>query len=99
MAVPIRVPNLVFTNTGAIKDPWHKAIGKLVLIAFYFLLRVGKYTYHNIQRRTQQFRLGDMKFFAKEDNKLSCSPRHANGRLPKRRPSDSQANGSASDGT
>ena len=65
MAVPVRVPNLVFTNTRAIKDPWHKAIGKLVLIAFYFLLRVGKYTYHNIQRRTQQFRLGDMKFLRK----------------------------------
>jgi len=36
MAVPVRVPNLVFTNTRAIKDPRHKAIGKLVLIVFYF---------------------------------------------------------------
>ncbi len=70
MAVPVRVPNFVFTNTRAIKDPRHKAIGELVLIAFYFLLRVGEYTYHNTQRRTQQFRLGDMKFFAKDQQIL-----------------------------
>jgi len=70
MAVLVRVPNLVFTNTRVIKDPWHKAIGKLVLIAFYFLLHVGEYTYHNTQRCTQQFWLGDMKFFAKDQQIL-----------------------------
>jgi len=41
-------------------------VGELALIAFYFLLRVGEYTFHNQQkRRTQQFRLQDIKFLAK----------------------------------
>jgi len=66
MAVPVRVPNRVFSSTRDTKDPKLKAIGELVLIAFYFLLRVGEYTYHNTQRRTQQFRLRDMKFFANQ---------------------------------
>jgi len=41
MAVPVRAPNHVFTNTRAIKDPRHKAIGELVLIAFYFYYMWG----------------------------------------------------------
>ena len=66
MAVPVSVPNCVFRNTRESNDPRVKAIGELVLIAFYFLLRVGEYTHHTSQRRTQQFRLGDMKFFAQD---------------------------------
>jgi len=62
-AVPVSVPNFVFTNTGETNDPKLKAFGELVLIAFYLLLRVGEYTHHTNQRRTQQFRLCDMKFF------------------------------------
>jgi len=64
MAVPVSVPNFVFTNSRETKDPQQWAVGKLVLIAFYFLLRVGEYTHHSTKRRMQQFRLGDMKFFA-----------------------------------
>jgi len=51
-------------------DPRCKAIGELVLIAFYFLLCVGEYTFHNTQHCTQQFQLGDMKFFAKDQQIL-----------------------------
>ncbi len=41
-------------------------VRELTLIAFFFLLRVSEYTHHgNNQSRTQQFCLGDMKFFAK----------------------------------
>jgi len=47
MAVPVRVPNFVFTNLRETKDPQQRAVGKLVLIAFYFLLRVGEYTHHS----------------------------------------------------
>ena len=43
-----------------------KAIGDLVLIAFYYLLRVGKYTIkerRNSSKQTVQFRLQDVTFF------------------------------------
>jgi len=71
MAVPVSIPNSVFWSTRESKDSRTKAIGELVLIAFYFLLRVGEYTHHTSQRRTQQFRLGDMKFFAQDQLVLS----------------------------
>jgi len=40
----------------------HKCVGDFGLIAFYYLLRVGEYTYHNKKerRRTKQFRLQDV---------------------------------------
>jgi len=66
LAVPIDVPNHVFLATRNGTNAKEKAIGELTLIAFYFLLRVGEYTYHGTgKRRTQQFRLGDIKFFTK----------------------------------
>ena len=43
-----------------------KAIGDLAIIAFYYLLRVGKYTVKNSwnqAKQTVQFRLGDVTFF------------------------------------
>jgi len=64
LAVPVDVPNHVFLATRTGRNSKEKAIGELTLIAFYFLLRVGEYTYHGTgKRRTQQFRLGDIKFF------------------------------------
>jgi len=64
-AVPVAMPNHVFLSSRRTFDRRTKAVGELTLIAFFFLLRVGKYTYHGQkQRRTQQFRLQDMKFFA-----------------------------------
>ena len=65
VAVPVIIPNHVYLETRRSVDRRSKAIGELVLIAFYFLLRVGEYTHHGKgMRRTQQFRLCDMKFFA-----------------------------------
>jgi len=65
-AVPVDVPNRIFESSRNCYDRRTKAVGELALIAFYFLLRVGEYTFHNQQkRRTQQFRLQDIKFLAK----------------------------------
>jgi len=67
VAVPVQVPNHIFRFTRTTSDRRLKAIGELTLIAFYFLLRVGEYTHHGKGvRRTQQFRLCDMKFFINE---------------------------------
>ena len=48
-----------------------KAIGDLVLIAFYYLLRVGEYTikgHRNNTKQTVQFRLQDVTFFKRDTN-------------------------------
>jgi len=64
-AVPVDVPNRIFESSRHCYDRRTKAIGELALIAFYFLLRVGEYTSHTQQkRRTQQFRIQDIKFLA-----------------------------------
>lgn len=46
-----------------------EAIADLVNIAFYFLLRVGEYTYSNkkARKRTQQFRIRDITLWNKKD--------------------------------
>ena len=58
-----------------------KAIGDLVLIAFYFLLRVGEYTVKgtkNWTKQTKQFCLKDVTFFKRdENNKLTQISRGA----------------------
>ena len=64
-AVPIAIPDHIYQSTRTTMDRRQKATGELALIAFFFLLRVGEYTYHGKTiRRTQQFRLKDLKFFA-----------------------------------
>jgi hypothetical protein len=48
-----------------------KAVGDLVLIAFYYLLRVGEYTikgHRNNSKQTVQFRIQDVTFFRKDHN-------------------------------
>jgi hypothetical protein len=48
-----------------------KAVGDLVLIAFYYLLRVGEYTikgHRNNSKQTVQFRIQDVTFFQKDHN-------------------------------
>jgi len=65
VAVPVAIPNYIYRHTRATNDRRLRAAGDLTLIAFYFLLRVGEYTHHGSgKRRTQQFRLCDIKFFA-----------------------------------
>jgi hypothetical protein len=47
----------------------NKAVADLILIAFYFLLRVGEYTVkgkRNNTKRTVQFRMRDVTFFKKD---------------------------------
>lgn len=50
--------------------PKTQTMADLCLIAFYFLLRVGEYTHHGSkdQRRTQQFRAGDVTFWDENHN-------------------------------
>ena len=53
------------------------AIGDWILIAFYFLLRIGEYTMkatRNDTKQTVQFRMKDVAFFGKEDDRLILLP-------------------------
>jgi hypothetical protein len=58
-----------------------KAVGDLVMVAFYYLLRVGEYTVkgsRNETKQTVQFKLEDITFFRKNSTgKLRCLPRDA----------------------
>jgi hypothetical protein len=57
------------------------AIGDLTIIAFYYLLRIGKYTTkgaRNNSKQTEEFKLGDITFFYKDARgQLRCLPRDA----------------------
>ena len=65
LAVPVRVPNLLVTTGTHSVCQKTKAIGDMAIIAFYYLLRVGEYTYHkpDENRKTKQFCIGDVKFW------------------------------------
>jgi hypothetical protein len=58
-----------------------RAIGDLVLIAFYYLLRIGEYTTkaaRNNSKQTEEFKLGDITFFKKDlHGNLRTLPRNA----------------------
>ena len=67
LAIHISVPNLCYTQASASKDPHQQATGHLILIAYYYLLRVGEYTQpkyimrngkHQTATRTVQFTVG-----------------------------------------
>ena len=73
LPVDVDVPNFVVglgRKPGA--SPLARAVGDLVLIAFYFLLRVGEYTCRDngaakdTDKQTEQFKLSDVRFFAKD---------------------------------
>lgn len=53
-----------------------KAVADLILIAFYYLLRVGEYTYR-LGKQTVEFRAKDTTFFKYYDGKLRQMPREA----------------------
>ena len=61
LAIPLAVP-LYLLKAARSRGEREKAIADLALIAFYFLLRMGEYTYHkpSERRRTQQFRVSDI---------------------------------------
>ena len=65
LAVPVSVPHWCVTEGLNSTSPKSQAIGDLANVGFYYLLRVGEYTYlsPDHQRRTQQFRVGDVKFW------------------------------------
>ena len=44
LAVPVTVPHSAFTDGIISTDPFVRLIGCLILVDFYFLLRVGEYT-------------------------------------------------------
>ena len=59
------VPRYLVMKGGICTDK-QKAIGDIALIAFYYLLRVGEYTYHKQakKRRSKQFRVSDIALWA-----------------------------------
>ena len=65
LAVPVQVPNHIALHRLGHSSPKQQAIGAMALIAFYYLLRVGEYTYHrpSEKRRTQQFRVCNITFW------------------------------------
>jgi hypothetical protein len=58
-----------------------RAVGDLVLIAFYYLLRIGEYTVkgkRNNTKQTVQFKLEDVTFYKKtRHGQLRCLPKNA----------------------
>ena len=62
--MPITVPHHLVLAGLASPDPKCQAVGDLVDIAFYYLLRVGEYTYSppKNRTRTQRFRVKDVTF-------------------------------------
>ena len=67
LAVPVAVPHWCVATGLASKSPKAQAVGDLTNVAFYYLLRVGEYTYlpPTRKRRTKQFRVRDVKFWKK----------------------------------
>jgi hypothetical protein len=58
-----------------------RAVGDLVMIAFYYLLRIGEYTTkatRNNSKQTEEFKMGDITFFKKDKlGNLQTLPRDA----------------------
>jgi hypothetical protein len=65
LALPVSVFQDIMANEGASLDPKVRAMADLVVIAFFFLLRVGEYTPPTTGRRTHttQMRRKDMSFW------------------------------------
>ena len=62
LAVPVTVPHHIVLTGLSSKDAKTRAVGDLCCIAFYYLLRVGEYTYEKQRKRTQRFRIKDITF-------------------------------------
>ena len=62
LAVPLEVPRHMNIIGQGTKCPKQRAIGEIAIIAFFYLLRVGEYTYHppSEQRRTIQYTIQDI---------------------------------------
>ena len=80
LAVGVDVPELCCKAARRKKSARARAIGDLILIAFYFLLRIGEYTRkarRNESKQTVQFRMKDVLFFKKRDGRLCQLPPNA----------------------
>lgn len=64
LAVPITVPHHLVMEGLNFPTPKRQAVADLICVAFYYLLRVGEYTYSppKQRRRTQRFRIKDVMF-------------------------------------
>ena len=72
LAVGIDLPEYCCGRGLKSKTAKGLAIGDLIIIAFYFLLRIGEYTVKrkkNETKRTVQFRMMDVIFFKKDKHK------------------------------
>ena len=81
LAVGVDVPEHCCRRGARAKTAKARAIGDLILIAFYFLLRIGEYTMkatRNNSKQTVQFRMKDVQFFKKEEGILKPLPPKAN---------------------
>jgi len=66
LAVPVDIPNYIYCTTRKAVNHWQKVTGEMILIAFYFLLRVREYIHYGCsQQWKQQFQLQDICFFTK----------------------------------
>lgn len=65
MAAPIRAVHHIFDVNNFITSPKRNAIGDMLLIAFFFLLRVGEHTGHRAgqNKQTKQLRAMDVTFW------------------------------------
>jgi integrase len=71
LALPISVIEDVVKHEGTSRDPKAQALADLVMLAFFFLLRVGEYTPSGTRTtRTTQIRRKDMQFWHKRPNGL-----------------------------
>jgi hypothetical protein len=77
LAVPVAIPNSCFRSSRLSSDPLTRTAGCLIIIAFYFLLRVGEYTKPRTAirngvtiraTRTVQFMVSNVGFF--KDGKI-----------------------------
>ena len=80
LAVGVDLPEEACARGRRSKKAKLMAIGDWILIAFYFLLRIGEYTMkatRNDTKQTVQFRMKDVAFFGKTDGRLSLLPLNA----------------------
>ncbi len=78
--LPVEVDVLEYLITLG-EDPQAReldcAIGDLVMIAFYYLLRIGEYTTkgaRNNTKQTKEFMLGDITFFKNQEGRAGQTP-------------------------
>ena len=77
LAVGIDIPEHCCRRGNKSTSAKARAIGDLILIAFYFLLRIGEYTIkatRNNSKQTVQFRMKDVQFFKKQKGLLRPLP-------------------------